>query len=65
MTAHGIEAMVCEDIEKRQKLGMEKYGVSVEDSDLSLEEWLNHAYEETLDKAIYLKKAIQKIRSNK
>jgi len=63
MAAHGIEALVCEDIEKRQELGMKKYGVSVADSDLPLEDWLQHAYEETLDKAIYLKRAIEKIRS--
>lgn len=61
MTPHGTEARVCADIAKRQALGMEKYGVSVADNPLSLKEWLQHAYEETLDKAIYLKRAIENI----
>lgn len=53
----GVEAAVCEDIAKRQRLGMNKYGVSVADNPLELREWLNHAYEECLDQAVYLKRA--------
>lgn len=58
MTPTGIEAQVCEDIARRQAIGMTKYGVSVADNPLGLVSWLQHAYEETLDKAIYLKRAI-------
>jgi hypothetical protein len=54
----GIEAQVCKDIADRQRIGLQKYGVSVEDNPLSLEQWLQHAYEETLDQAIYLKRAM-------
>lgn len=54
----GIEAAVCHDIAERQQKGVAKYGVSVAENPLTLREWLQHAYEETLDKAIYLKRAI-------
>jgi len=35
--------------------------VTVADNPLELREWLQHAYEETLDKAVYLKRAIDEI----
>lgn len=54
----GVEADVCADIVDRQQKGIAKYGVTVADNPLKLKEWLQHAYEETLDKAIYLKRAI-------
>ncbi len=54
----GVEADVCADIAARQQKGIAKYGVTVADNPLKLKEWLQHAYEETLDKAIYLKRAI-------
>ena len=61
MEVSGTERRVCEDIAERQRMGFSKYGVSVEDNDLSLREWLNHAYEEALDMAIYLRRAIEEI----
>ena len=57
----GIEANVCMDIGSRQEMGIVKYGTTVADNPLSLRQWLQHAYEETLDKAIYLKRAIAEI----
>jgi hypothetical protein len=57
----GIELEVCRDIAARQSKGISKYGVTVADNPLELKEWLRHAYEETLDKAIYLKRAIREI----
>jgi|TARA_R110002167_G_scaffold9119_3_gene41512 hypothetical protein len=57
----GTEAKVCNDIAARQELGINKYGVTVADNPLELREWLQHAYEETLDKAVYLKRAIDEI----
>ena len=61
MEASGIEAIVCDDIAARQRLGLSKYGVSVEDNPLELREWLQHAYEECLDQAVYLRRAIAEI----
>ena len=59
MTPTGTELRVCQDIAERQQKGIVKYGVTVEANPLSLREWLQHAYEETLDKAVYLKRAIE------
>jgi hypothetical protein len=57
----GIEALVCEDIAARQKMGVAKYGTTVESNPLSHKEWLQHAYEECLDQAIYLKRAMKEL----
>lgn len=57
----GTEADVCADIARRQALGIKKYNSTVRDNNLSFKQWLQHAYEETLDKAIYLKRAIEQI----
>jgi len=53
----GIEAQVCADIAARQRLGIAKYGVTVEQSP---DDMLQHAYEEALDLAVYLKAEIEK-----
>lgn len=57
----GIEAEVCKDIADRQALGIAKYGTTVADNPLSLSQWLQHSLEETLDNAVYLKRAISEI----
>ena len=57
----GVEAEVCADIARRQAFGQNKYGTTVAENQLSLRAWLHHAYEETLDKAVYLKRAIAEI----
>jgi hypothetical protein len=54
----GVEASVCADIADRQRKGIAKYGLTVAENPLKLKQWLQHAYEETLDKAVYLKRAI-------
>jgi hypothetical protein len=54
----GTEKRVCEDITIRQALGISKYGTTVEDNPLLLQEWLEHAYQECLDQAVYLRRAI-------
>ena len=57
----GIEAEVCADIARRQAFGKNKYGTTVAENPLSLRAWLVHAYEESLDLPIYLKRAIAEI----
>lgn len=57
----GVEKIVCMDISRRQQLGIAKYGATVQDNPLELRAWLNHAYEEALDQAIYLRRAIAEI----
>lgn len=55
--ASGVEARVIEDISARQQAGIAKYGTTVADNPLALNQWLQHAYEEALDMAVYLKRA--------
>lgn len=57
----GTEKRVCEDIARRQAFGMGKYGISVENNPLTLKQWLQHAYEESLDLSVYLRKCIEEI----
>jgi hypothetical protein len=59
--ATGTEARVCQDIGLRQALGRAKYGTTVEANPLTHRQWLQHAYEEALDLAIYLKRAIEQM----
>lgn len=61
MKATGIEAAVCEDIAARQQLGINKYGTTVADNQLSLREWLEHQYQELLDAAVYCRRAMAEI----
>lgn len=58
---HGIEAMLCTEIAARQARGMAKYGTSVADNPLTLRQWLQHAMEEALDQAVYLRRAIAEL----
>ena len=50
---------VRKDLKRRSKLGIKKYNTTLDRKDLNLKEWLNHAYEEALDMALYLKRAIK------
>ena len=58
LTTDKIVLSVMDDLNKRSKVGVDKYGVTLERTDLKIKDWLQHAYEETLDKANYLKRAI-------
>lgn len=55
---NNIEQMVCEDILRRQQVGLNKYGRSVAQASAE-EDMLVHAYQEALDLAIYLKAEIE------
>lgn len=56
--ATGTEAKVCADIAARQQKGIAKYGTTVAENPAPLAEWLQHTYEELLDAAVYLKRAM-------
>ena len=49
---------IHEDLKASDKKGYEEYGVTVDRKDYTQKEWLQHAYEEVLDTAKYLKRAI-------
>lgn len=57
----GTEARVCEDIAARQRLGIQKYGQTVAANPLGHRAWLWHAYEESLDHSVYLRRAIEQL----
>ena len=52
-----VEA-VRADLLQRSQVGIAKYGVTLDGAGLSHRDWLQHAYEEMLDTANYLKAAI-------
>ena len=60
-TTDKIVESVRQDLLQRSQKGIDKYGVTLDRGDLSLKEWLQHAYEECLDQANYLKKCIIEI----
>lgn len=53
-----VEA-VRADLAERSARGIAKYGTTLDRTDLSHADWLQHAYEEALDMALYLRRAIQ------
>ena len=55
---------VISDLEDREILGINKYGTTCDREDYALVDWLQEAYEETLDKAMYLQAAIKKLQAN-
>jgi hypothetical protein len=58
-----VEA-VRNDLLERSKLGIKKYGTTLADNPLNLKQWLQHAYEESLDLSNYLKCAIMELEKN-
>jgi hypothetical protein len=54
---------IIDDLLAREDKGIKEYGTTMDRTDLSEIEWLQHAYEEALDLSIYLKKLI-KIKNN-
>ena len=46
----------------RSELGIKKYGTTLEDNELSLDEWLNHAIEEQMDNILYLTKLREELK---
>ena len=54
-----IENAVANKILRRADFGHQKYGVTLERTDLTKLDWLNHAQEEAMDLANYLEVLIQ------
>ena len=57
-TQDTIVQAVQSDLQARSERGIAKYGTTLDRTDLSEKDWLQHAYEEALDLALYLKKLI-------
>ena len=50
---------IIDDLLAREEKGIKEYGTTMDRTDLSEQEWIQHAYEESLDLAIYLKKTLK------
>ena len=59
VTPDAIFEAVKADLDARNAKGQREYGVGISDAKLSRIEILQHAYEEMLDGAIYLKRAMR------
>jgi hypothetical protein len=56
---------IINDLIEREEKGLKEYLTTMDRTDLTELEWLQHAYEEALDLSIYLKKLIKiKINEN-
>jgi DNA-directed RNA polymerase beta' subunit len=64
LTTDKIILEVIRDLNNRSIKGIKKYGITLERKDLTLKDWLQHAYEECLDQANYLKRSILELESN-
>ena len=53
-----VTEQVINDIQQRELKGIETYGTTMDREDLTQDQWLQHAYEESLDFCIYLKKLL-------
>jgi hypothetical protein len=60
-----IVASVIDKFTQRAELGKEKYGTDLDRTDLSLEDYLQHALEEHMDAILYLTKALKLEREKK
>jgi hypothetical protein len=51
-----IVEQVVNKFNERSQRGIEKYGTTLDRDDLSIEEWVDHAIEESMDFILYLYK---------
>lgn len=59
-----VVSAVRQDLLDRSNVGISKYNNTLDREDIDLKGWLQHAYEECLDQANYLKRSIIEIEKN-
>lgn len=47
---------IKQKFEERSQRGIEKYGTTLQRTDLSVDEWVNHLQEELMDAILYLQR---------
>jgi len=57
-----IVTSVVNKYHDRSKVGVAKYGKTLHDNGLTLDEWLNHLQEELMDATLYIEKLRQEIK---
>lgn len=63
MTNDSIVNAIIEKFKTRSELGLKKYGTTLDRNDLTQEEWLDHAIEESMDFILYLYKIKKDIKN--
>ena len=58
-TEDTIIASVIKKFKERSDVGIKKYGVTLDRTDLNTLDWINHAQEELMDGILYLEKLKQ------
>lgn len=53
-----VESVVAK-YKERSNVGVHKYGTTLHDNNLSLDEWLNHLQQELMDATLYIEKLRQ------
>jgi hypothetical protein len=59
-----VDSIIDKFVE-RATFGKEKYGCTLDRTDLSLEDWLEHSIQEKLDDILYMQKALTTLREVK
>jgi hypothetical protein len=60
-----IVESVINQFKQRSEVGINKYGVTLDRTDLSLLEWLEHTKQEQMDSVLYLERAIKELKNEK
>ena len=60
-----IVESVRQQLLERSNVGIKKYGVTLDRTDLTVLEWLEHAKQEQMDSVLYLEKIIQELKKSK
>jgi hypothetical protein len=56
---------VVRQFQVRSAVGIEKYGKTLHENNLSLDEWLEHLKQELMDAVLYIQKAKDELRTGK
>ena len=56
LTQDSVVNSVIEQFAKRSNVGVEKYGTTLDRTDLTMLDWIQHAQEELMDGILYLEK---------
>jgi anthranilate/para-aminobenzoate synthase component II len=53
---------IAQLLKTRSETGIRKYGTTLDRTDLSVKQWIDHAIEESLDHALYLMKIKEELK---
>ena len=59
-----IVEQVVDKFNERSRVGIEKYGTTLDRDDLNLVDWLNHLQEELMDATLYIQKLKNELNQN-